>query len=332
MKTNFEHIDGLIAKVIAGEATRVDIDALENWLNDSSENKIYFEETKKLFATIDSIKRETPVDIDAAWKKLDARIDRETGKVIPLFRRYPVLKAAASILLIAALGFILKWAFNSEVIEPVILMASNKAVEQKLPDGSKVFINKNSEVTYVINENKEREVKLKGEAYFEVVHNEKEPFIIIINDVMIKDIGTAFNVKAIPGSNSIEVLVEEGEVLFYTANDAGINLVKGQKALYDISAKSFVKNEVKPNENTGSYHSKAFYFNETSLIEVITQINEVYGSDIRLASEKMGNCSLSVEFNNESLDVIVSIIAETLDLQVEQLGTIIILKGSACNE
>lgn len=329
MEANFEYIDGLIAKSLAGEASREEVDRLEGWINELPQNKAYFEDTKRLFNTIDAVKTEQPVSVEAAWQKLNKRIAEPEAKVVPLKRRYNALRVAASLLLVLALTVLIKMVFYPNTEVPMVLAASNKAVEKKLPDGSKVLINKNSEISYVVSKGR-REVQLKGEAYFEVVHNEKEPFVITIGDVSIQDIGTAFNVKAIPGSRRIEVFVEEGEVSFYTTNNPGVKLVKGQKAVYDIDAKSFVMNDVDPTENTASYHSKQFYFKESTLLEVLAQINTVYESNISLADEKMGNCRLSVEFHNEDLEVILSIIAETLDMQVEQTGGAIVLKGGIC--
>lgn len=330
MKYSSENIDDLIAKILAGEASREEIDLLEGWLNESQENKVYYEETKKLFASIDGFKEEHKVDTLKAWDKLNTRISESETKVIPLFRRRPVLRAAASIIIIAVLALIVNYVFDNNVPEPVIISASKTTLEQKLPDGSKVFLNKNSEIAYVVNKKNVREVKLKGEAYFEVAHNEEAPFEIVLDEVIIKDIGTAFNVKALPGSNTIEVLVESGEVHFYTTSNKGIHLVKGEKAVYDKSSRQFTKSIPDPVENTISYKSKVFHFNGSRLNEVLAQVNDVYGSHIRLTDESLGHCRLSVVFNNEELDELVEIIAETLDLEVQHAHDTIVLAGKPC--
>jgi ferric-dicitrate binding protein FerR (iron transport regulator) len=192
-------------------------------------------------------------------------------------------------------------------------------------------MNKNAEITYEIKDGK-REVKLKGEAFFEVVHNEAEPFVISVDEVLIKDIGTAFNVKAIPGSDIVEVAVESGEVQFYSESSQGLLLVKGEKATYNKTTKEFIKQTIQPTDNTMSYRSRIFHFSNASLNEVVDAINLVYDSNIKLGNERLGECRLSVDFNNENIDVLVSIIAETLDLEVENRTDSILLKGEACPE
>jgi len=320
-----ENRDDLIAKVLSGDASNEEITLVETWKNGSAENSDYFELSKKLFSAINDVKIEYDVNTVAAWNKLDGRISGET-KIIPLYKRAAFMRVAASLILLVALGFVIKFIIDPNEVQPMQYTALNKTVLDTLPDGSKVFINKNSELSYVADK-ETRRVTLKGEAFFEVVHNEKQPFEIVINDVVIKDVGTAFNVKALPGNNTIEVIVESGEVQFYTSTDSGLNLKKGQKAIYNITTKQFVKGVLEPAESVASYRSRTFNFNGTPLNEVIKQINNVYDVNIDLDNEQIGNKELSVEFNNEPVDVVISIIAETLDLEIEKRDSSIILKS-----
>ncbi len=331
MEDAFEHIEELISKYLSGEATTAETARLNAWRKKSSENENHFQESKKLFEALARAESTHSFDVDAAWKKMEGRIGKSESKIIPLLGRLSFAKVAASILLLITLGFVTKWLFFSNNGAETRIAASNTTTEQKLPDGSKVFLNKNSEMTYAVSKNK-REVRLKGEAFFEVVHNEEQPFVITINDVMVKDIGTAFNVKALPESNTIEVLVESGEVKFYSSINAGLNLVKGEKAVYNKGTGEFTKSAVPITDNSMSYKSKIFHFNGSSLKEVLLAVNEVYGCDLRLENEHLAKCKITVEFNHESLEDIISIIEETLDLVAERKGGTVILKGAVCPE
>lgn len=332
MELGFENIDELIAKAVTGEASREELQQLEQWENKSAGNAAYVASGKQIFETINTAKNELPFNTNAAWNQLNSRISDNGTKIIPIRKRFSPLRVAASVLLIVSLGFLAKWMLTENSVQPMVLSAGTKALQQKLPDGSSVFINKNSEISYALNKDNVREVKLKGEAFFEIVHNEAQPFVITVNGVIIKDIGTAFNVKAISGSNIVEVLVESGEVQFYTAGKTGLNLVKGEKAVYDESSGVFTKAIATEQENTMSYKTKVFHFIEASLKDIIAQINNVYGSDIRLSDEALGKCRLSVAFNNKNIDVVIAVIAETLDLETESSGKTITLKGKGCSK
>ncbi|MCE3227368.1 MAG: hypothetical protein K0S32_1919 [Bacteroidetes bacterium] len=331
LKNYSEHIDGLIAKLLSGEITPEENAALENWKAESEDNLRYFEQNKKLFMEIESMKTEQEVNVDKAWNKLEERLnEKEEAKVISIRPRFTIYHAAAALAIIAVLAILITFFMGGEQTTGLALVSSKNSVTSRLPDGSSVILNKNSELTYESGSNK-REVKLKGEAYFDVVHNEDQPFVVTVNDITIKDIGTSFNVKAIEGTSTIEVMVESGEVHFYSKEDEGLKLVKGEKAVYSTIDRKFSKAFISPGDNTTSYHSKVFRFKETPLHLVIQQLNDVYEMNIQLEDPALGNCMLSVTFNNEKPEAILSIIAETLNLEVVRSGKSITLKGEPCN-
>lgn len=330
MEEQFEHMDDLIAKHIAGETSAEEESVLSTWRNANNANEKYFQESVNLFRSIEEINISHTVNVDSAWNKIESQISNE-GKIIPIFSTKNVLRIAASVLLLVTLSFLV-YRTTQNNAEVVTLVAQNKTEQKQLPDGSKVFLNKGAELRFTETGNR-REIQLKGEAYFEVLHNENNPFVIEVNGVYIEDIGTAFNVKAHPGSDVVEVLVEEGEVRFYTSDGAGLSLVKGEIAIYDRATKKFSKPENSgTTQNKTAYRSRVFKFDQTQLAEVILQINTVYGTQIQLEHPALESCRVSVQFNNEDPEVIVDILAETLDLQVEQISNgAVILKGEGCD-
>ena len=104
-----------------------------------------------------------------------------------------------------------------------------------LPDGTKVWLLKNSELTYhKINFNKDsRTINLEGEGYFEVVKNPNKPFIINMDNTVTTVLGTSFNLKQDPKSRNVELVLVEGEVLFETSK-AIQNILPGQKVVANL--------------------------------------------------------------------------------------------------
>lgn len=328
MKDNFEYIDDLIAKVLAKEATPEESAWLKHWSNESEANTVYVEDFKKLFAQIDSIKEDKKVDTIKAWNKLNDRIEKREAKIIELPKPKQTFRIAAAVILMICLGFVLKIILNNSDSKPEVFAADKQAIEKKLPDGTKVFINKNSEIAYTIKDDV-REVNLKGEAYFEVVHNETQPFVINIEGILIKDIGTEFNVKTL-SNGDIEVKVEGGEVQFYTENSEGLNLIKGEKALYSKTKNKFTRVNTDMFDNTSSYRSKVFNFKKTNLKDVIDLLNEVYLSDIRIEDSKLANCPYTGSFSNQPVEEIIEILKETFDMKVEKVGSAYVINGGEC--
>jgi transmembrane sensor len=335
-------IDDLIGKVLAGEASDKDKAFVESWLRENEANQKYFDDVKTIFDRASSTTVQLQFDTDAAWKKVKDRLSK--GRVTSEKEIRPLksggttgaghtgMRIAASLFIIVALGYGVY-----EAVRPrtqVQSVASGAlTVQDTLPDGSTAFLNKKSEVRFEYNSReKTRKVKLKGEAFFEVKHQDEKPFIIETDEVLIKDLGTAFNVKAYPESNTVEVIVEEGEVQIYTLLDSGLNLLAGEKGVYDKTFKKFSK-LVKIDTNSLSYKTKVFSFNNTDLGSVVDKLNEIYGSKIRLANDALRDCHLTVNFNDDKLETVIDVLAETLNLTVKRpdpLTEEIILEGKGC--
>jgi transmembrane sensor len=187
-------------------------------------------------------------------------------------------------------------------------------------------------LTYKYNpREKTRKVVLKGEAYFSVKHEEENPFVIEADEILVRDIGTEFNLKAYPDKDTIEIIVTSGEVQFYTLLDSGLNLQAGEKAVYSKRNKKFYRID-KPDTNELAYKTKVFSFNNTDLRSVVNLLNEVYSSKIKLANEKLYNCRLTANFKEDNASIIAEVIAETMGLTLTRVDDEIILDGKGCDQ
>ena len=89
---------------------------------------------------------------------------------------------------------------------------------------------------------------------------------------------------------------------------------------------------VKADTNVLAYKTKIFSFKDTDLKKAVEMINEIYDSKIVLGNPSIGQCRVTVNFNNDKIEDIADIIAETLSLSVEKKGAEFILNGSGCNK
>lgn len=334
MNYDIDHIDDLIGKYLAGEAALEEAHFVESWAKESEENQKYLNQCKLIFDKTFEAKELQEFDADAAWVKMKSKLHSAQKHTIGppdhKARQYFIWKVAASIIAILGVGFFMYQTLKSPALTPMEVIAQKETRADTLPDGSGVFLNKQTELAYSYDKKeKNHVVKLKGEAYFNIHHDDNKTFIIDIDGIFIRDIGTSFNVKAYPEDNTVEVVVEEGKVMFYTDTDSGIYLSAKGKGIYNKTTKTFSIEQ--PEENVLAYKTKFFSFSNTDLETIAIALNNVYDKKIVLGGN-LKNCHLTVSFNNEDIDEIAAIIAETLGLTVNTSSGEIRLEGSGCEK
>lgn len=329
MKEEFDHIDDLIGKYLSGEASAHERTQVEDWIDLSASNKTQFNHFKLIFERAKQVKAIQAFDTDKAWLKVKGRMAQPKGREVQFSSYWNVLRVAAVLIVAIGIGYI-AYQWTSTPDQVITIAAQNSIVRDTLPDGSLAVLNKRSSIQYAYNpSNNQRKVQLEGEAFFEVKHEENQPFIIETGEVIIEDIGTTFNVTAFPESPTIEVYVETGEVAFYSLKDAGLNLVAGETGVYHKANKSFAR-LLKPDTNRLAYKTGVFTFRNADLESIVNDLNAVYEHQIRISSESIKSCRLNVAFKNERLEDVVEIIAETLKLSVTKEGEDYVLTGSGC--
>jgi ferric-dicitrate binding protein FerR (iron transport regulator) len=197
-----------------------------------------------------------------------------------------------------------------------------------LPDGSTITLNKYSSVAYSGAFVKKREMVLKGEAFFNVVQNKTNPFIITVDELKIRVVGTSFNVRNLSDGGGIEVQVETGVVKMYTAQNE-LTVKKGETGLFN---KAHGELELKDaiNVNSLGYATKTFSFNDLSFVEACRYLEPAFNVIIKIDPNKFSDCRLTAQFNNQSLDYILEIINATLNCSYKKQGNTIYIIGEGC--
>lgn len=317
-------IDDLLGKYLTGEASDEEVQQVERWCALSNDNQHYYNHLKTIFEKASLTIDTSLYDKDVAWLNVQAQLH---AKKTHGFFRLPLLRIAASLLIISIVGF---WAYQ-QFITPVNIqkiVSNETTVVEALPDGTQVVLNKQSALTVRYNAKKKRGViQLTGEANFAIKHDASKELIVETDEVFIRDIGTTFNVKAYPENNTIEVTVQEGEVQFYTESNAGISIKAGGKGIYNKLSKQFITEQA--DTNVVAYATRQFVFEESDLQHVAEQLNAIYDKKIKIGNN-IKSCRVTVNFNNEDIDTIAEILAETLNLSLTSTETEITLEGEGC--
>ena len=228
----------LIAKKLSGELSAEEAAQLESWLNESEANKITWKQAELLWKISGGLDHSFEPDVEAALRKTRSRIIPEANRPV---RFFTPLRAAASLLLLLSVGAFLLYTLNKtekapapaavasgkKDNAPVILKmkmlavtTADSVVSFYLADSTHIILNKNSSLSYPeYFDGNTRTVTLTGEAFFEVKHNEKLPFIIIAGNTETKVLGTSFNIKEDSKRKKVEISVVTGKVMFSARND-----------------------------------------------------------------------------------------------------------------
>jgi len=160
----------------------------------------------------------------------------------------------------------------------------SKVVDIRLSDGSQVWLNAGSSITYpVAFPGNERKVELKGEGYFEVAKDKAAKFIVSSDGVRTEVLGTHFNVNAYGNEEVIKVTLLEGAVR--TGNkDGTVVIAPGQQA---VAGKGSVKVDASPNlDQVMAWKNGVFNFNQLGIDEVMDQIENWYDVKVEYQSGK----------------------------------------------
>ena len=180
-----------------------------------------------------------------------------------------------------------------------------------LKDGTKIWLNSESQLIYppVFYGNK-RQVFLKGEAYFQVAKNKFKPFIVNVNGVEVKVLGTSFNIEAYEEMNSVKTTLVEGSVSLKKGNEK-IIIKPDQQAIVNKESDKIVVKNVEVYDYI-AWREGMFYFNEASLEDILNKISRWYNAEIFYQNPQLKNLHFSIEVKRyESIESLLDIIEST---------------------
>jgi transmembrane sensor len=305
--------EDILIKYILGEATIAEGQEIETWIAANSANAKKFEQVKIILETSKRLAQVSPLGETEAWEKFKEKraARREPAKVRSISSNTGWLRIAAAVVFLIGGGWIAYYLYDQRGGNPAELVSiktTNMVRVDTLPDGSIVHINKNSSITYAGDFESRREIKLSGEAFFEVKHNEQAPFTVHVNDINIRDVGTAFNVKS--KQQNTEVIVESG-IVQVSRSANSIRLTPNEMVRIKPGDKQ-LKIEKSTDQLYNYYRSNTFIAKGTPLWRLVDILNEAYGTDIEIASSALRNAQITVTIRYEdSLSNILDVIKGT---------------------
>lgn len=325
--------ESLMLKLLDGSIEPEERRVIDNWINESPLNKQMSDEFQLIW-NLSADEAKIEFDTKGELSKFENSI-KEHLRFIPekedqsqTNRNW--LRIAASIGFIAACSWLI---YSIGFADKTILKESHDSLVQlALPDGSQVWLNRQTKLLYEEKFNDDdRVVQLEGEAYFEVVKNADNPFTIKTNHAVVTVLGTSFNLQAYPDGNNTELLVTTGAVQFGSLgkNASSIILKRGDAAVLD-------RNELLPvlttdqNPNILAWKEKRLIYKRTSVGDVVKSLEDYFHIRIDVKNSSILRCRFTGSFVSPEIEDIVEALRVSLDLNISQQGRGYVIEGQGC--
>ena len=335
-----EHIWDIIAKDLSGGATAEEKQEIQAWLAQSPERKAELEAMQQAFDATAEVNPTFQPNADAAWEKMQTRLQGHDEKVIPIRsetagysdRNRWILRIAASLIILLGSVFAIKLATQETYKNQ--LSATDTMREVTLPDGSKVWLNKQSTIHYPDQfSDEQRLVKLEGEGFFEIKKNPNKPFMIETSETMTKVLGTSFNLRAYPNEKMHSIDVRTGKVSFSDLDNPTEEaiLTVGDRADFERAKQSIAAGKI-ITPNAMIWQSKALDFTTSAPLRVIVKdLEHYFNVTIKVEDKSALACTHTLgKFENPELKGLLDVISIAAGFQYSIDGDVVTIQGGTC--
>ncbi len=294
----------------------------------------------------------------------DIIVQSDTGRVTRLWRttafRRPALRVAASVLLLLGIGYGAYRIINQpdrqlqarlRHISPSLtdnavrrVNATSQVESIRLEDGSTVALYPGSTLQYPTHfAAANREVYLRGKAFFSISRNPKKPFWVYTGTLSTQVLGTSFMVSAFAEGTTAQVEVKSGRVSVYRLSDverarrdglterAGVILTPNQQVAYSQTDERLVKTVVARPALLQPSRPTAFVFDETPIADVFALLEKTYGLPVLYDAATMNRCYLTANLSDEPLFDKLALICKITRSSYELVDGQIVIHSSGCD-
>lgn len=297
------------------------------------------------------------------WRKVRPEAQENTAASVlfirPLWRRMAVAACGVAAMVAIAVGLNLNerllpdwFGRQAALVDRVeqndwtqYVNQTGQPEEIRLPDGSCVVLSPYAQLAVHKEFNKKnRDVRLLGEAAFDVHRDPGRPFLVYSGDIITKVLGTTFRIRADDPRQPIQVTVQSGKVTVYwpaadevgnLSPNRGVILNPNQKATYFPDNKQFVTGlSEDPQPIAVPAEAKAavpsLECTDMPIGDVIRRLEVIYGMEIELEQESLSHCPFTGNLTHQSLYTKLELLCGTINGSYEVRGTKILIMGKGC--
>jgi len=298
-------------------------DLLGRFMAEDSHNTIkYWKELREM-------NNEKEINVDKAWDKLYSRLN-ENG----LIDKKPVVsrritgttwfRIAAAALILLSVGTGLFYLADSGIAsrKTVVETSENqKNLQVTLPDGSNIYLNRNTILSYQKNFGRDdRNVTLSGEAFFDIAPDTEKPFIVDAGKASVKVVGTSFNVISNNHDSAVEVYVKTGKVLL--SGDTGNRNLEIEPGFVGTMDTRSSDKKVNNDPNYMSWNTGLLFYDGQTLDVVFRDLKRVYNMDIVADDAEILELPWTAPIINQPDETIIRVICNVFALSYSKDGNV----------
>lgn len=340
------HTTDLIVRYLGGMLDDDEMRELTDWASLSEANARYLHRQCELWVSAGASGELDRFDTDAAYRRFersveaeraadaDTDIDTDTdGGVRPRWRMR-IASVAAAVAVVAVLAGGAFWMgrqnLKDQLAEMTVTAPDGSNSEVVLPDGTHVWLNSGTTLSYSQGYGvDERDVRIKGEGYFEVKRNQELPFTVSSEDMKVRVLGTKFNYSDYTGGDKATVTLAEGRVAMRGNRPEGGEyvLAPGQRAVLDKHTGRIVIENCKAADDI-AWTSGTISFEGQTLYEIAATLSKIYDMDVRVATVRAGRKRFYGDFSRrgQSAADIVRDLCRTSDISYTMSGRSITIR------
>lgn len=300
-----------LAERTAGDWTDEKQAALNAWLTASSGNLLAYWR------------------LEAAWEhthRLAAlRLPFRAPERAPKSARPTIVKIAATVVAVSALA---GWAlfYPSMPVEKTFATGTGGHKIVRLADGSSIELNTNTQLR--ITERAARSVTLdRGEAYFQIKHDADRPFVVVVGDHRVTDLGTTFVVRRDAAQLKVSLLEGRARVdgIGPRSNVASATLTPGDVAIATAETLAITKVPERQLKNSLAWRRGKLVFSNNPLGEVVAELNRYNATKLIVADDEIAKIGIGGTFSARDTEAFVRVAHELLGLRVTSRGNNLVI-------
>ncbi len=302
-------MDKLLPRYLSGELSDEYRSMIEQWRENSPKNEVLFQKALRAREAMALLQEMEQFNSFEALKKIDSRLSRANTT-----SWWKSIQRVAAVLLVPLLAYSGYVTLNNisfhKLTEGQVVMqtvTSRQGMVSKfiLADGTMVWLNSGSELQFPLHFTGDvRNVKLRGEAFFKVTKNDKQPFRVNANELNIEVLGTSFDVSSYEEEKQSEVILVEGKVSLSTGKDNRTTeygtMRPGQRAVYKAETQK-VYAEVVNVDKYIAWRDGNLIFRDDKMEDVVKRLSRWFNVEIVINDPIIKSYTYKATFRNENL-------------------------------